>query len=384
MPFAPIQTILDDLRSGRMVVLVDDEKRENEGDLVCAAQHVTPEIVNFMTKHARGVLCVALDGATCDRLDLTPQSSHNTAQLGTAFTVTVDAAARFGLTTGVSASDRATTIAVLADPNASPNDLARPGHINPLRARDGGVLVRTGQTEGGVDLCKLAGLEPAAVIIEVMNDDGSMARRPELEKLCETHDLNMCSVADVVAHRMAGEKLVERIDEVPVVTPEGEFRLIAYRSLVDPLPHVALVTGRVGRETDITDPVLVRVHPQNILGDVFGDAAESSGSTLHAAMRQVREAGEGAIVYMRQDAMGTGLIQKLHTRVAPPGSHADPNAPDTFIEPKEGKLNIGIGSQILRDLGLTRLRVITDHPIHYHGLEGFGLTIDDWVSVNTD
>jgi 3,4-dihydroxy 2-butanone 4-phosphate synthase/GTP cyclohydrolase II len=311
--FAPIPEILDQLKAGRMIVLVDDEQRENEGDLVCAAESITPQTVNFMVTEGRGLLCVALDGSICEALELPPQSGSNTSQMSTAYTVTVDAAAKHGVTTGISAGDRATTIRLLADPQATVTDFARPGHINPLRARDGGVLVRTGQTEGSVDLCKLAGLRPAAAIIEVMNPDGSMARLPELEDICDKHDLKMCSVSQVIAHRIAQEKMIERVDEVPFDTQFGQFNLIAYRSKVDPLPHVALTCGRVGQSDVIDDPVLVRIHSQNLLGDVFGDASQPSGETLHRSMQMIQQAGEGAIVYMRQDGMGTGLLQRLQT-----------------------------------------------------------------------
>jgi len=375
--FASIPEILDELRAGRMVVLVDDEQRENEGDLVSAAQHVDAATVNFMITEGRGLLCVALDGSICDALDLPPQAVANTTPLATAYTVTVDAHGRHGVTTGVSARDRATTIAKLADAEARPGDFVRPGHINPLRARDGGVLVRTGQTEGSVDLCRLAGLRPAAAIIEVINDDGTMARLPELERLCAKHGLKMCSVADVIAHRLTRELLVERIDEAPFETADGRFNLIAYRSLVDPLPHVALVKGRVGRQSEIDEPVLVRMHSQNLLGDVFGDREQPSGRTLHRAMRMVQEAGEGAVVYLRQDGMGTGLLARLQTL------HGRPEDPTTReVREAMGKFDFGVGSQILRDLGLRRLRLLTNHPRRLHGLEGFGLEIVEHVKLD--
>ncbi len=380
MSFAPIPEILDELRAGRMIVLVDDERRENEGDLVAAAELITPQTVNFMTKEARGLLCVAMDAALCDALNLTPQTPFNTAQLGTAFTVSVDAQPRFGVTTGVSAADRATTIRLLASPDAQPHDLARPGHIHPLRARDGGVLVRTGQTEGSVDLCRLAGLRPAAAIIEIMNDDGSMARLPELQTLCRRHQIKMCSVADIVAWRLGREKLVERLTEAAIETDLGPFRLIAYRSHVDPLPHVALVTGRVGRQ-EVTDPVLVRVHPHNLLGDVFNDHSQPTGQSLRESMRLVQEVGEGAILYMRQDTAGSALLKQLQT--VQPGPRSEPAAGADHTH-TEGSLNIGIGSQILRDLGITRLRVLTNSPSPYYGLEGFGLSVEEFVPIRTD
>lgn len=376
MALSSVDDVIADLRAGRMVVLVDDEQRENEGDLVCAAEHVTPEVVNFMVTIGRGLLCVACDGGTCDRLELTPQSAANTTQLGTASTVTVDAAPRFGITTGISAADRATTIRRLADPEARPADFSRPGHINPLRARDGGVLVRTGQTEGSVDLCRLAGLQPAAAIIEVMNPDGSMARMPELEALCDEHGLKMCSVADVIAHRVLREHLVERVDEVPFATEDGAFRLIAYRSAVDPLPHVALVTGRVGQLAEIDEPVLVRMHSQNLLGDVFGDLEQPTGRTLRRAMQMVHAAGEGAVVYLRPDGTGSGLLRRLQTM------HDADQPRRREVQSAMGKLDFGVGSQILRDLGIRQMRLLTDHPRPLHGLEGFGLSIVEHVAVS--
>ena len=371
MSFAPIDPILEDLRQGRMIVLVDDEGRENEGDLVCAAEKVTPETVNFMTKHARGLLCVALDGSVCDRLELGAQSPVNTAQLQTAFTVSVDGHERFGIGTGVSAADRARTIQLLADEKTRPEDLSRPGHIHPLRARQGGVLVRTGQTEGGVDLCRLAGLRPAAAIIEIMNDDGSMARGPQLEEICRKHGLNICSVADVIAHRLQREKMVQRIAESPIETPEGPFHLIAYRSAVDPLPHVALTTGRVGREV-VEEPVLVRVHSHDLLGDVFGES--SGGQMVRRSMQKIQAAGEGAIVYLRQEGAGRGLLSELLQRKIdpPPGESTRHHLGSDAVT------NVGIGSQILLDLGVRRMKLLSCHPQPY-GLEGFGLQIDQFI-----
>jgi 3,4-dihydroxy 2-butanone 4-phosphate synthase/GTP cyclohydrolase II len=374
VPFDSIPEILDELRAGRMIVLVDDERRENEGDLVCAAEFVTPDVVNFMVTEGRGLLCVALDGAICDTLDLAPQSSANTSQLATAYTITVDATEAFGITTGVSAIDRATTIQRLAHPDANVTDFAKPGHVNPLRARDGGVLVRTGQTEGSVDLCKLAGLRPAAAIIEVMNPDGTMARLDDLEAVCRKHSLKMCSVSDVIAHRLQREQLVERVDEAPFDTPEGQFRLIAYRSMVDPLPHVALCAGRVGQQT-IDEPVLVRMHSQNLLGDVFGDTGQPSGQTLHQAMRKIQQAGEGAIVYMRQDGMGTGLLRRLQTL------HDSGDTNRREVKAVMSKFDFGVGSQILHDLGVRQMKLLTNHPRKLHGLEGFGLSIVEHVKI---
>jgi len=378
-----ISEILADLKAGKMIVLIDDETRENEGDLVCAAQLVTPELVNFMIREARGVLCVSLASAGCDRLDLKPQAPVNTTQRGTAFTITVDAEERYGVTTGVSASDRAKTIRLLADPNAKADDFARPGHINPLRARDGGVLVRAGQTEGSVDLCRLAGLESASVIIEIMNEDGSMARLPDLKKICEKHTLKMCSVADVIQYRLQREKLIERIETAPFENAFGKFTLIAYSSLVDPQPHVALVCGNVGKldttgqPIEIADPVLVRMHSQNLLGDVLGDITDPSGNTLAASMKAIQAEGQGAVVYLRHEMMGTGLLRKLQTlrlsdEARAISGHTSPQAKDAY----------GIGSQILRDLGIRKMRLLTNHPHHPTALSGFGLEISEFQKID--
>ncbi len=388
-----IPDILNDLRQGKMIVLVDDEQRENEGDLVCAAEFTTPEVVNFMLREGRGMMCVALSGAVCDRLELSPQSAVNTSQRSTAYTVSVDADERFGITTGVSAADRSATIQRLADPDARVDDFARPGHVQPLRAREGGTLVRAGQTEGSVDLCRLAGLREAAVIIEVMNDDGTMARQPELNALCKKHNLKMCSVADVIHHRLEREQLVERIAEHPFHNELGSFKLIAYRSRVDPFPHVALVKGDIGKldptgaPVDHDAPVLVRMHSQNLLGDVFGDDTQPSGATLRAAMKMIEQHGSGAIVYLRHEGMGRGLLKQLQTPTPPDGAPPEDDdrprigatheTPGTA--PASNKMDYGIGSQILRDLGLRKLRLVTRHPMTPAALSGFGLEITEFV-----
>lgn len=390
----PISDILQDLRDGKMIVLVDDERRENEGDLVCAAEFVTPQMINFMLREARGMLCVPLSGDICDRLELGPQSAINTAQRGTAYTITVDAHERLGITTGVSAADRSTTIRRLIDDRATPGDFARPGHVQPLRARKGGVLVRAGQTEGSIDLCRLAGLRPGAVIIEIMNDDGSMARRPELEALCARHDLKMCSVADVIEYRLQREKLIERLDAAEFKSRLGTFQIIAYRSFVDPMPHVALLKGDVGRlepsgaPVEIDEPVLVRMHSQNLLGDVFADVMQPSGDTLHAAMRKIESAGRGAVVYLRHEMTGTGLLQRLQTLHRPMGdedhdgtTHLGQGQPNPGMRPPDNKGAYGIGCQILRDLGIRRIRLLTNHPFMPTALGGFGLEITEFVPL---
>ena len=391
-PMDAIRDILDDLRNGRMVVLVDDEQRENEGDLVCAAEFVTPQTINFMLREGRGMLCAALAGEICNRLELELQARVNTARRGTACTVSVDGHERFGVGTGVSTGDRAITIRMLADPKTRAADLARPGHVQPLRARDGGVLVRPGQTEGSVDLCRLAGLSPAAVIIEVMNADGTMARRPELEVLCQRHDLRMGAVADLIEHRMQREQLVERIEEMPFTNACGQFRLIAYHSAVDSLPHVALVRGDVGRldasgrPIEISEPILVRMHSQNLLGDVFGDLDQPSGRTLRAAMQSIQASDRGALVYLRHEKMGTGLLQRLQTLHLPGEDESDrvhigEAQHHPGLRPPDSKGAYGIGCQILRDLGIRRMRLLTNHPFHPTALHGFGLEITGFEPV---
>ncbi|MEQ9460516.1 MAG: 3,4-dihydroxy-2-butanone-4-phosphate synthase [Phycisphaeraceae bacterium] len=391
----PISEILDELRQGKMIVLADDEHRENEGDLVIAAQFITPEVISFMLRQAAGMMCIALSPAICDRLRLDPQAVVNTSSRSTAYTVSVDAHDRYGVTTGVSAQDRVTTLRLLADPASGPMDFVRPGHIHPLRARAGGVLVRTGQTEGSVDLCRLAGLEEAAVIIEVMKGDGTMARRPDLERLCSEHNLKMCTVADVIEHRLSRELLVERVDEAEIETAEGPFRLIAFESRVDPMPHVALVKGEIGRldadglPVDIDEPVLVRMHSQNLLGDVFGDVSKPSGRSLRAAMRKIQAEGRGAVVYLRHEGMGAGLLKRLQTlkesersdepRPQPVRSQEHPG-----VRPPARKQDYGIGSQILRNLGIRRLKLLTDHPFTPTALSGFGLSIEGFEGLLDD
>jgi 3,4-dihydroxy 2-butanone 4-phosphate synthase/GTP cyclohydrolase II len=384
-----VSDVLADLRAGRMVVLVDDAQRENEGDLVCPAGGITADDVNFMLRAARGLLCVALGPERCDRLELGPQAGQHPDAFGTAFTVSVDAHERFGITTGVSAADRAGTIRTLASNDTRPEDLRRPGHVHPLRAREGGTLVRAGQTEGSVDLCRLAGLPPAAAIIEIMNEDGTMARQPQLQALCRAHGLKMCSVADVIEHRMQREQMVERLEEAPFETEAGPFHLIAYRSLVDPLPHVALVHGDLGRRdslgapVDIEEPVLVRMHSQNLLGDVFGDRRQPTHRRLAAAMRAMRAEKRGAIVYLRHEQMGSGLLQRLQTRRAPgpaPATHAAPDG-DAMAQPPVARGSYGIGAQILRDLGIRRLRLLTDHPFVPTALSGYGLEVEGFVPL---
>ncbi len=393
MPFATVPEVLEDVRAGRMVILTDDEKRENEGDLVLAAEHVTPEAVTFMLTVARGYLCLSLTEADCDRLELPPQAAVNTTVRGTAFTVSIDGHPRHGFTTGVSAKERAGCIRMAIDPQRRADDFVRPGHINPLRSRDGGVLVRTGQTEGSVDLCRLAGLYPAAAIIEIMRDDGEMARVPDLEQLAAKHNLKMCSVAQIIEHRLARESLVKRLEPAagtPLRTRLGDFRLFAYESLVDPLPHIALCAGDVGgAHGAIDEPTLVRVHRRDVLGDIFLDLDSSpegaTGETLHASMRAVAKAGRGVVLYLRPGGAEPGDGRLAHrlsaVRPARRDDADDPNltAPGNTVP--SAVREIGVGSQILRDLGLRRLRLLTNHTTDWPGLEAYGLEVVERVPI---
>jgi 3,4-dihydroxy 2-butanone 4-phosphate synthase/GTP cyclohydrolase II len=387
-----IPAILEDLRAGRMVILVDDEDRENEGDLVVAAQCVTPEIVNFMLREARGVLCVALEPAVCDRLNLYPQATTNTATLGTAFTVSVDGHPRFGITTGVSAAERAKTIRLLMDPATQADDLARPGHIFPLRARAGGVLERIGQTEGSVDLARLAGLTPAAAIIEIMAEDGTMARRPQLDAFCAKHGLRICSVAELVQYRLRHETLITRLSSHRLRLDAGTFDLHVYQTQGDPLIHVALTCGPIGRRDGAgravlcPEPTLVRMHTENLLGDVFGVSGAQTAQDLRNSLAMIQAAGRGALVYLRQESRGLALLDHLR-HLTPTGTLA---APDASALPGEAaasqkemqyRRDLGIGAQILRDLGLTQLRVLTNHPKQHHAVEAFGLRVVEQVPI---
>src|SRR5437867_5124936 len=389
MPFASIPEVIDDLKAGKMIVLVDDEDRENEGDLVIAAEKCTPAAINFMVKHARGVVCLALTPEVCDRLHLHAQADMNTAQLGTAFTVTVDAHKRFGVTTGVSVRDRAKTIEVAIAKDAQPQDLLRPGHINPLRSREGGVLVRAGQTEGSVDLSRLAGLKPAAVICEVMREDGEMARRPELEEFCRRHALKMCTIADLISFRLKREQFVKRIESVTLPTRWGTFRLHAYQSAVDPQPHLALCKGGVGeigedgKVVEQIDPTLVRVHSECLTGDVFGSGRCDCGDQLDTALKMIEEEGRGVLLYLRQEGRGIGLANKLHA-YALQEKGVDTVEANVQLGLPVDKRDYGIGSQILRDLGLTKLRIMTNNPKKIYGIEGYGLTVVEEVPIRIE
>lgn len=396
--FTPIAEILEDVRAGKFVILVDDEDRENEGDLVLAAQHVTPERINQITRMAGGYLCLSLTGADCDRLNLHPQTMSNTSVRGTPFTVSIDGHPRHGVGTGISAQDRAKTVQLAIDPKSTPEDFVRPGHINPLRSRDGGVLVRIGQTEGAVDLARLAGLHPSALIIEIVREDGTMARRPDLELMCKQHGIRMCSIEQLIQYRLQRERLVERMapeDGTPVRTEEGEFTLFAYQSTVDALPHVVLTMGGVGKRdgrgaaVEQDAPTLVRMHRRNVLGDIFGAVMgdeEASGAVLKASMRAIAKEGRGAIVYLRPEGVGDDLHGKLtaiNRGGAGRGDAHDLTSPrgiGASVVPMHLR-EFGIGGQILRDLGISRMRLLTNHAKDYPGLDAFGLEIVEQVAL---
>ena len=383
-PMSEIPEILEELKAGRMIVLVDDEDRENEGDLVCAAELTTPEMVNFMATHGRGLICVPLEEQRCDQLNLHPQSPDNTARLSTAFTVSIDA--REGITTGISCADRALSINLLADPKTIPGDLARPGHIFPLRSRKGGVLVRAGQTEGGTDLMKLAGLKPAAVICEIINDDGTMARLPDLEVYCQKHNLKMTSIEKLIEYRLQQEQHITRIQHINLPTDYGEFRMIGYESPGSTEPHLAICKGGVGELDENGNviqqdkPVLIRVHSECMTGDLFHSQRCECGYQLITAMKMIEEEGLGALIYLRQEGRGIGLANKLHAyKLQEQGlDTVDANLELGF---QADKRDYGLGAQICRDLGLTNVRILTNNPKKVSRLEVYGIKVTEQLPL---
>lgn len=368
MPFASIEEAAADIRDGRMIIIVDDEDRENEGDLVCAAEKITPEIINFMATHARGLICMPLTEERCDELHLTMQVADNTSFLGTAFTVSIEA--RKGVTTGISAQDRATTILTAVDPKTRPQDLARPGHIFPLRARKGGVLVRPGQTEASVDIARIAGLYPAGVVCEIMNEDGTMARMPQLEEFARRHDLKIISVAGLVRYRMRKEVLVRRAAETILPTVYGQFRAVAFENVINGEMHMAMVMGEV--ETD--EPVLVRVHTENVTFAMFGSLIGDTGFQLQTALEKIAAEGRGVVLYLRQREHGLDLIHQLRTYALMQERELTLQEA-SLITGYGANRDYGVGAQILHELGLRRIRLLTNNPPRVAALEGFELEV---------
>ena len=375
MPLSTIEEAAADIAAGKMIIIVDDEDRENEGDLVCAAEKVTPEIINFMVTHARGLICLPLTEERCDELQLPMQTAENTSGFGTAFTVSIEA--REGVTTGISAADRARTILTAVNPNSKPSDLARPGHIFPLRAKKGGVLVRVGQTEASVDIARIAGCLPAGVVCEIMNEDGTMARMPELEKFAEKHDLKIISVADLVRYRIHKETLVRRVVQTDLPTDYGTFRAAAYENIINGETHVAMTMGDIGRATE---PVLVRVQTENITFAMFGSRLGEASQAMQTSIKKIAEASCGVILYLRQREHNLDLVHQLQTYAVMQEKNLDFQS--ARRETGYGNFrDYGIGAQILHDLGIRKIRLLTNHPPKVNAIEAFDLEIVETVPL---
>ncbi len=378
MPNLTVEEAIRDIRAGKMIILVDDEDRENEGDLCMAAEKVTPQAINFMAKYGRGLICLSMTPSKIDSLDLPPMVDNNQSPLGTGFTVSIEA--RCGVTTGISAADRAITILTAVADDAKPRDLVRPGHVFPLRAKQGGVIVRAGQTEGSMDLSRLAGLKPAGVICEIMDEDGTMARMPALEKFSEKHGIGICTIADLIEYRMRTESFVHRVAETVIPTAyAGEFKAIVYENDIDNWLHIAMVKG----EIEPQEPVLVRVHSECLTGDIFGSLRCDCGPQLQQAMSMIEKEGKGALLYIRQEGRGIGLVNKLKA-YALQDQGLDTVEANEELGFKPDMRNYGIGAQILVDLGIRRMRLMTNNPKKMVGLEGYGLSIVEQIPIEVE
>ena len=374
MPLSKIEDAVNDIKQGKMVIIVDDEDRENEGDLTMAAEKITPEAINFMATFGKGLICVPMLGEDLEHLHLPLMVPQNTAPLSTAFTVSVDYLK--GTSTGISAPDRSATIKALIDPDTKPEDLGRPGHIFPLKYMDGGVLKRTGQTEASVDICRIAGLKEAAVICEIVGDNGEMARMPDLEIFAKTHDIKIITVADLIKYRRTHEKLIERIAEAKIPTTYGDFRIVSYSSMVDKADHIALIKG----EIDSSKPLLVRVHSECLTGDVFGSNKCDCGDQIEIAMEQISLEGSGVLLYMRQEGRGIGIHNKIKAYALQEQGYDTVDANVQLGFPPDPR-QYGIGAQILEDLGVRKMRLITNNPTKRVGLEGFNLEITETIPI---